>query len=482
MLGSRALASEPSEIAAPVSEQPQRALFASAVCVLLAADVGVVIGAFVLAYVLRFVASADIGSALPLDQYVRTGATVGIVGVALLVLQGLADIERGRSWPVRLRAITSAVSTGTVVAVLVSFDGDLRLSRVWLALGWSLAILGLVMWRTVSTALYLGVRRHVVVRPRAVIVGANAVGQEVARELESRFEVLGYVDNGTDLAGALDRPLLSAIADLGSIVRTRGVDEIIVTLPADRREQLSRVITRGFGREVDVKILPDFDEHLPRRLELGRFGARPYISYAPVARVTWIKRAIDICLASLAILSLAPALAAIAIAIKGGSPGPVMYRQVRVGKDGKPFEMLKFRSMCDGADAMVEELRDRNEAIGPLFKIRRDPRVTPVGRFLRRFSLDELPQLFNVVRGDMSLVGPRPPLPAEVERYEEWQLGRLQARPGMTGLWQVSGRSEVPFNDMVRLDLHYVRNWSFGLDLEIMLRTIPAVVANRGAY
>jgi len=153
-----------------------------------------------------------------------------------------------------------------------------------------------------------------------------------------------------------------------------------------------------------------------------------------------------------------------------------------VGKDGKQFDMLKFRSMCDGAEKLVATLLEHNEASGPLFKIRRDPRITPVGRFLRRFSLDELPQLINVLVGEMSLVGPRPPLPSEVITYEEWQLGRLQARPGMTGLWQVSGRSEVPFNDMIRLDLHYVRNWSFGLDLEIMLRTIPAVLANRGAY
>jgi lipopolysaccharide/colanic/teichoic acid biosynthesis glycosyltransferase len=160
----------------------------------------------------------------------------------------------------------------------------------------------------------------------------------------------------------------------------------------------------------------------------------------------------------------------------------VLYRQRRVGKDGVEFEMLKFRSMRRDADRLRDELISKNEATGPLFKMRKDPRVTRVGRILRRTSLDELPQIINVLRGEMSLVGPRPPLPAEVRLYEEWQTARLRARPGMTGLWQVSGRSEVPFNDMVRLDLHYVRNWSLGLDLEIMLRTIPAVVANRGAY
>jgi exopolysaccharide biosynthesis polyprenyl glycosylphosphotransferase len=245
---------------------------------------------------------------------------------------------------------------------------------------------------------------------------------------------------------------------------------------------VTRVMSRGFGREVEVKIVPEFGEHLPRRLEFGRFGTRTYIGYAPIARVTWIKRAVDLCLATVALIASSPLFLGIAIAVKLNSTGPVIYRQRRVGKDGRSFDMLKFRSMCDGAEKMVGTLREHNEASGPLFKIRRDPRITTVGRFLRRFSLDELPQLINVVVGEMSLVGPRPPLPSEVQTYEEWQLGRLQARPGMTGLWQVSGRSEVPFNDMIRLDLHYVRNWSFGLDLEIMVRTIPAVLANRGAY
>jgi lipopolysaccharide/colanic/teichoic acid biosynthesis glycosyltransferase len=160
----------------------------------------------------------------------------------------------------------------------------------------------------------------------------------------------------------------------------------------------------------------------------------------------------------------------------------VLYRQQRVGKDGRLFYMLKFRSMFRDADRRRDALIAANEATGPLFKMRNDPRVTRVGRVLRRSSLDELPQLLNVLRGEMSLVGPRPPLPSEVEKYEAWQLGRLRAVPGMTGLWQVSGRSDVSFHDMVRLDLHYIRNWSLSLDLEILWQTLPAVFGNRGAY
>ena len=194
------------------------------------------------------------------------------------------------------------------------------------------------------------------------------------------------------------------------------------------------------------------------------------------------KRICDLALAVLGLAALAPLFLAVALAIKLDSPGPTFYRQVRVGKDGRRFRMLKFRSMQQDADGLVVSLLERNEVTGPMFKIRRDPRITRVGRFLRRYSLDELPQLINVVLGDMSLVGPRPPTDSEIEKYEDWQLGRLRAVPGITGLWQVSGRSEVPFHDMVRLDLHYIRNWSFALDVEILLRTIPAVLTSKGAY
>ena len=458
------------------------AIVAGATMTVFAVDVALTAGAFVVAYFIRFVLSDSVATAMPLQQYVRTGLAVGFAAAVLLALQGLGDLDRRRSWPTRLRVITSAISTGAVIAMVFSFDQDQRLSRAWLAIGWSVSIAVLCLWRSVAPSLVLALRRSFSWRPRLVVVGANATGQELASGLERTFEVLGYVDNGTDLAEPLDRPLLGPIAELETIVRAGAIDEILIALPPDRREQVDRIVSRGFGRQVDVKVLSEFDGSLPSRVEFGRFGARAYIGFAPVARVSWIKRVADLLIASTTLVLTGPLLLAIAIAIKLDSPGPVFYRQRRLGKDSAAFDMLKFRSMCQDADVRIALLRDRNEATGPLFKIRADPRVTRVGRLLRRCSLDELPQLVNVLRGEMSLVGPRPPLPAEVANYEDWQLARLRALPGMTGLWQVSGRSEVPFNDMVRLDLHYVRNWSLGLDLEIMLRTIPAVLANRGAY
>jgi exopolysaccharide biosynthesis polyprenyl glycosylphosphotransferase len=467
--------------AAPAATRRQRQVAALMIAILVFLDAALVAGSFITAYVVRFVLPDSVGTAFPLDLYVRTGVLVGFIAAVLLALQGLSDLDHTRSWPTRLRAITSSVSTGAVIAVVLSFDQDQRLSRAWLAIGWSLSIVALTSWRSLAPTVHLGIRRRLSTRPRLIVVGANPIGQELARDLEGRFDVLGYVDNGVDVDGPLERPLLCAIAELESVVRSHGVDEIVIALPRERREQIDRVVARGFGRQVDVKFLAEFSD-LPHRLEVGQFGSRAYIGFAPVAHITWVKRAVDIGMSLVAIIVASPILLAIAIAVKLDSSGPVFYRQRRLGKDSVPFDMLKFRSMCLDAEHMLTVLGDRNEATGPMFKIRQDPRVTRVGRFLRRFSLDELPQLFNVIRGEMSLVGPRPPLPMEVEKYEDWQLARLRALPGMTGLWQVSGRSEVPFNDMVRLDLHYVRNWSFGLDLEIMLRTVPAVLANRGAY
>jgi lipopolysaccharide/colanic/teichoic acid biosynthesis glycosyltransferase len=172
----------------------------------------------------------------------------------------------------------------------------------------------------------------------------------------------------------------------------------------------------------------------------------------------------------------------VALAIKLDSPGSVLFRQERVGKGGKPFTLYKFRSMGVGAEGQKELLRDLNEANGPLFKIKEDPRVTRLGRLLRRLSLDELPQFYNVLRGDMSLIGPRPPLSEEVAQYQPWHMRRLEIAPGMTGLWQVSGRSELPFDEMALLDIYYIEQWTPALDVKILLRTIPTVLFGDGAY
>jgi len=191
---------------------------------------------------------------------------------------------------------------------------------------------------------------------------------------------------------------------------------------------------------------------------------------------------VDIVGACVGLLLGVPLMALIALAIRLDSPGPVIFSQTRVGAGGKLFEIYKFRSMREGAEEELEQLRELNEADGPIFKIRDDPRLTRMGRFLRCTSLDELPQLWNLLRGEISLVGPRPPTPGEVEGYQEWHKKRLEGRPGITGLWQVSGRSLLSFDEMVLLDIYYIENWSLWLDFKILMRTIPKVLSGEGAY
>ena len=449
---------------------------------LLVSDLGLIVGAFVAAYWLRFVAADYEPAALGLDVYVRFGVTVGILTAAVFALKGQYDAPRRILWTTRLQIILSALSTAVVISLALSYIiGDQALSRLWLGSGWLVAVAALVLWRMLATRLYLAARIAIVPATRVLIVGANTLGQQLAGELSEWYQVVGYVDNGTDLLEPA-LPLLGSISELEHVIHDNAVDEVIIALPTKRREQVTRLVDRGFRRPVKLKFVTGIGELLPENLEVQRLGGRSYVGFTPVAEVSWIKRAFDLVVVSVGLIALAPVLGLLALAVKLDSPGPIFYGQERVGKHGRHFKMLKFRSMVVGAEQRKAELIALNEATGPLFKMKRDPRVTRVGRFIRRCSLDELPQLFNVLRGEMSLVGPRPPVPSEVAQYEDWQVGRLRAIPGITGLWQVSGRSEVTFHDMVRLDLHYIRNWSIALDLEILLKTIPAVVTSRGAY
>jgi exopolysaccharide biosynthesis polyprenyl glycosylphosphotransferase len=461
----------------------RRLLPAIFVSVAVAIDALLVIDAFAIAHFLRAVPRDGATSAAASESPFWLAAIVAGLAIALLASRGRYDLEHPLPWPSQVYAVVSSVCVALVGAVVLSLFVDEPVAKSWSAAGSAIAIVALAIWQVAAARGYAKLSRSIVPGRRAIVVGANLAGQEFARELEEKgYQVVGYADNGSDLLDAIDRPLLGPIARLDELVQDFGVDELVIALPSDRRAQLSRVLTRGFGRRVRVKYAADFGELLPRRCNVRWIGTRQYIDFAPVAPVSCAKRLSDLGLAILGLAVLAPVFLAVAVAIKLDSPGPTFYRQVRVGKDGRRFRMLKFRSMQRDADGLVVSLLERNEVTGPMFKIRRDPRVTRIGRFLRKYSLDELPQLINVALGEMSLVGPRPPTATEVEKYEDWQLGRLRALPGITGLWQVSGRTEVPFHDMVRLDLHYIRNWSFGLDVEILLRTVPAVLTTKGAY
>jgi exopolysaccharide biosynthesis polyprenyl glycosylphosphotransferase len=278
---------------------------------------------------------------------------------------------------------------------------------------------------------------------------------------------------------------MGTVADLRDVIREVGAECVFVAASALSANEMGYVAKAVRLEGVEVRVTATLPEVLSSRVAVQSLGGVTALSLRPV-RLTGtqavIKRAFDIAVAGIGLVIISPVLAAIAVAIKVTSPGPVLFRQKRVGHRGRPFTMLKFRSMQVGADRMVDELRAEHGVEDLMFKIKDDPRVTKVGRFLRKVSLDELPQLINVVIGDMSLVGPRPPLPEEVTRYEDWQFDRLEVPPGIIGLWQVSGRSYLSFEDCVRLDLFYIENWSLAYVLYILAKTIPVLVSKRGAY
>jgi len=270
-----------------------------------------------------------------------------------------------------------------------------------------------------------------------------------------------------------------------SIIKTERVDEVFVTLPWMYQRKIVGLVSACERLGVRPRVVPDIFQLSLSRVDVDDLGGIPLIGVKEhtlpgSARLT--KRAMDVVLTAVLFAVLWPLFLVVAAAIKLDSPGPVFFRQRRIGQHRKPFEVIKFRSMKQGAEEALAEVSDMNEASGPLFKIKNDPRRTRVGRFIRRTSIDELPQFINVLRGEMSLVGPRPALPSEVEKYEAWQRERLSAPQGITGLPQISGRSDLTFDEMCLLDIYYIENWSLSLDLTIILRTIPHVLFGNGAY
>ncbi|HEY4278340.1 MAG TPA: sugar transferase [Conexibacter sp.] len=322
---------------------------------------------------------------------------------------------------------------------------------------------------------------------RALLVGSGKQIDQVAHALAATpgrdIHPVGYIsltprpDNGLRSLGSL--------ADLGTVLDRDRVQEVIIADPDFPQEHAVELVDQCHRRGIEVHVAPSTMEILVQRAEFMPGQSLPLFTLKPPVfeGIDFaLKRSFDLLVASLSLLVLSPLLIVCALAVKLTSRGPVFYRSIRPGIGGMPFACLKFRTMVDDHALSEDELEGLNEAGGALFKIRDDPRVTQVGRILRRYSLDELPQLINVVRGQMSLVGPRPLPLRDFEKLEEWHKKRYLVLPGITGLWQVSGRSELDFDDLVRLDFVYLERWSVALDLVILLKTIPAVLLRRGAY
>ncbi len=278
---------------------------------------------------------------------------------------------------------------------------------------------------------------------------------------------------------------LGDVTELKQILIDAKIDEVILAHNNPDAETIRRIVYECRKEGAQFELVAPFWELMRGKIEMQVVGELSVIAFTDLALRKWqrsAKRIMDILGSGAIIVATAPLFVAVALAIKATSRGPVFFLQERVGRNGRKFNMVKFRSMFVDAEARLKEHLADNEASGPIFKMKQDPRVTSIGKLLRRFSIDELPQIFNVFSGAMSLVGPRPPLEREVVQYEHWQLKRIDVTPGMTGLWQVSGRSDLPFEKMVALDIHYVEHWSLLLDIKILFLTIPAVLTGRGAY
>ena len=417
-----------------------------------------------------------------------------IIALWLLAL-AFGGAYRQRHWGAGIteyrQVINSSVSFLLVVSLL-AFLFDYPISRIFVALLFMIGIPALALGRFVARRVLHSLRRQGKNTVRTLVVGNHESSSDVVgvlrREPWLGYDAIGvlsdYLGEETDVDGV---PIVGSPAELLDAIEKHQANAVIFTSGSVRRGNEFNAYARKLERhDAQMIVVPAMTDIAGQRIQMTPVAGIPLMHVEkPQAdrslRIT--KRIFDLVMASLVMLILSPLLLITAMLVKLEDGGPVIFKQQRIGRRGEPFWLYKFRSMVPDAEKIrAEKLESQNEADGRLFKMHRDPRVTKIGRFIRRFSIDELPQLFNVLKGEMSLIGPRPALEHEVKQYKAHVRRRLDVRPGLTGLWQVSGRSDLSWDDAVRLDLYYVDNWSLVQDIVILFRTVRAVVSSRGAY
>jgi len=472
---------------------------------LVIADAAIAVLAFMLAFYVREGASVRSPAFAP-----YAALLVFVVAIRLLSFR-YCDLYRVRgefSFDDDVTRIFKATAIGSLLIVAVAFlyRGGFQFRAFSYARGVFIAdfffvLIGVGALRFVMRTVQTFVRSRQINLIPTLVVGRGPEASLFIREMRERpslgYRVIGVVDTNTidSQTSYEDVPVIGRLEALPEVIRDSGANEVIIADPQVNGDALFEVMMRcGRRRGVEFRIAPSLFNCLPRKTEIDQIGVLPMIRLfrEPLSNGARIlKRTFDLIFAALAILLLLPLWLLIAIVIKLDSKGPVFYTQERVGMDGRLFLLYKFRTMKANADAELHREYQRAFIAGraeanlgndskPTYKLLADPRITRIGKILRRTSLDEVPQLLNVLSGDMSLVGPRPPIPYEVEAYELWHRKRLDMKPGLTGLWQVSGRNRLPFEEMVRLDLFYIENWSLLLDLKIILRTGFVMIAGEG--
>lgn len=458
-------------------------------------DAAALTAALALAYILRFKAGVPLLETPPHQIAFYSFVSLWFVPVwlGIFTLCRLYDryhLFAGFGEYVR---VVNAVNYGILTAMAFSFlDTRLFISRGWILLVWILSIVTVSAGRFGARRVLRQVRQNGWLADRTIIVGANEEGKALAeqflRDAGSGLQIVGFVDNVLpathDVTGGVT--VLGPVADLEAIARSYGATRLVVAMTAVSREELLTLYqTFGHADDVDVQLSSGLFEILTTGVTVQE------VSYVPLvtpqrARITgvdaFLKAALDYLGAIAGLVLFGPLFVAIAILVRLDSPGPIFHRRRVLGRNARPFGAFKFRTMVVNADEVLRQNAELRAAFEHGYKLKEDPRITRVGRFLRKTSLDELPQLINVLRGEMSLVGPRMVAPDEATRYGKWQLNLLTVKPGITGPWQVQGRSDIAYEDRVRLSTNYIRNYTIWADLEILLRTIPAVLKSRGAY
>ena len=385
-----------------------------------------------------------------------------------------------------------AVFLAVVAIGIASIAFDVEIGRTWYAIAIPSLLVVVGIERIIARLVFKRARSNGKLLRRVLIVGKNSEGWLVKDMLDRDkglgYEVVGFVEDKLAMIEGrevTDTELLRNVGETLAAVEEADCGGVIISATAMDIGTSNRLIRTLTENGVHVELSSTLCDIASDRLTIRPLGRVPMVYIEPVQRHGWravAKRAFDMVTAAILVVVFSPLMAAAALAVRLTSPGPIFFAQERVGRDGQLFKVLKFRTMVTNAEELLENVRHLNEATGPLFKIKDDPRITKAGKFLRKTSIDELPQLFNVIRGEMSLVGPRPALPSERDQWDPSLLNRLRVQPGITGMWQVNGRSDAEDGDYGQLDLYYVDNWTLATDILILLRTVPAVLLQKGAH
>ena len=453
--------------------------------------------AFRLAYIVRFNLPISFFAAEARSdiEYYQSLAGVFLILMLLVFLgKGLYNRQNILGGTQEYALIFNGVTVLILGIITFTFlVPEFTIARAWLVISWLLVFFFVAFGRFLSRRIVYLLRERGYYLSSAIIVGANDEGKSLASQLRqwktSGFNILGFVDNKLSANDAVMSEIscLGNVGHLDEIVQKFNVEEIILATSSFSTRDHMVDIFRQYGVEGSVKIRfsSGLYEIMTTGLTVTSFAYVPLVGVNPV-RLTGmdriLKALLDYCLVIPGLILSSPIFLLLAVIIKLDSPGPIFHRRLVMGVNGRKFNAFKFRTMHENGDEILKQYPALLAELDETHKLKNDPRITRVGKFLRRFSLDEIPQALNVLFGQMSLVGPRMISPAEMDKYDRWDMNLLTVRPGITGLWQVSGRSDISYDERVRIDMQYIRNWSIWLDIQILLQTIPAVLKARGAY